>query len=135
MPDAPTYVLDASALLAYLYDEPGGERVEALLAGEQCLIGAVNLAEFVAKCADAGMPQGEIESIAQSFEVPVVPMDEKLAYLAGLMRPVTRALGLSLGDRACLALGRSMGAVVVTSDRPWLKLGATLDVKIECIRH
>ncbi|HEX5394095.1 MAG TPA: type II toxin-antitoxin system VapC family toxin [Rhodocyclaceae bacterium] len=128
------YVLDTSALLAYLYEEPGGTRVEALLTGESCVIGAVNLTEFVSKCADAGMQRADIESIAQSFNAQVVPMDEKLAYLAGLQRPATRPLGLSLGDRACLALAQSLGAVAVTADRPWLDLAAALGVEVECIR-
>jgi len=127
-------VLDTSALLAVLYEEVGGARVEALLADGHCLIGAVNLAEFATKCADAGMDRAQIESIAQSFDAQIVPMDANLAYLAGLLRPATRALGLSLGDRACLALAQSLGASAVTADRPWAEVGAALGIEIECIR-
>ncbi|HLA34023.1 MAG TPA: type II toxin-antitoxin system VapC family toxin [Rhodocyclaceae bacterium] len=130
----PAYVLDTSALLALLYEEPGGKRIEMLLTDQQCLIGAVNLAEFATKCADAGMQRAQIESIAQSFDVQIVPLDENIAYRAGLLRPITRAIGLSLGDRCCLALAQSLGAVAVTADRPWLDLIDLVGVEIECIR-
>jgi ribonuclease VapC len=126
------YVLDTSALLTALYAEPGKERVDNHLIEAACLVGAVNLAEFASKCADAGMAYKEIESIVQALDIEVAALTPEQAYATGLLRPQTRHLGLSLGDRACLALAKSRDAVALTADRAWL--GLDIGVKIECVR-
>ena len=97
-------VLDASALLALLQDEPGSDRVLESLPG--ALVCSVNLSEVVAKLTELGMPEPDIR-VALSLGLEVVAFDEALAYSAGALRPATRPAGLSLGDRACLALARS----------------------------
>lgn len=120
-------VWDASALLVLLNAEPDGER----LAGElgEALISAVNLSEVVAKLADAGMPEGDLREALAALPLEVAPFDEGLAYVAGLLRPATRARGLSMGDRACLALALASGLPVVTADRAWQRLDLGIEVR------
>ena len=121
-------VLDASALLALLNSEPGSEVVAALL--PEAVMSSVNFSEVVAKLADERRPELEIRSYLGALGLLIVEFDTELAYWAGLLRPLTKATGLSLGDRACLALAESMNVPVVTSDRAW----ASLSVKVELIR-
>ena len=122
-------VLDASAVLALLQDEPGSDRVLESLPG--ALICSVNLSEVVAKLTELGMPEPDIR-LALSLGLEVVAFDEALAYSAGALRPVTRSAGLSLGDRACLALARSRSLPALTTDRAWRDIG--VDTVVEVIR-
>lgn len=119
-------VWDASAVLMVLHAEPGWEGLSAALG--EVAISAVNLAEVIGKLADAGVPEGDIDASLGSLPMAVIPFDEGHAYAAGLLRPLTRSRGLSLGDRACLALALTLGAPVVTADRSWSDLGLDLDV-------
>lgn len=119
-------VLDASAVLALLQDEPGSDLVAARLPG--ATISAVNLSEVVAKLADAGMPESEIRRALGPLGLEVRAFDEQDAIAAGLLRPSTKALDLSLGDRACLALGVVLSRPVVTTERAWTKLKIGADV-------
>jgi PIN domain nuclease of toxin-antitoxin system len=120
-------VLDASALLAVMLGEPGAEKVIPLLAGAE--IGAINLAEVVAKLQERGVPDAEIERDIADLDLPVAAFDAAQAMAAGKLRNRTRSLGLSLGDRACLALAISRGLPAVTTDRAW----SALDVGAEVI--
>ena len=123
-------VLDASALLAYLQDEPGGARVRAVI--PQAVMSTVNWAEVIGKARDRGVEtQGLLEDLA-SLGLALQPFSAAHAETAGRIRDGTRRLGLSLGDRACLALGSDRGETVYTADRAWL--GLELDVDIEAIR-
>jgi ribonuclease VapC len=126
------FILDTSALLAYLWKEPGEARVAQLLTAEHCLLGTTNLAELVSKIVEQGFPHGEIQNLVNSFNVDIVPLSQEQALLSGVLRQTTRHLGLSLGDRACLALTKTLGGIAVTADRPWLTLD--IDIAIECIR-
>ena len=118
-------VLDASALLALLQDEPGASRVlEALPDALMC---SVNLSEVVAKLADLGMPEIDIRR-ALSLGLEIISFDEILAYSAGILRPTTRRAGLSLGDRACLALAQSRSLPALTTDRSWTSLDTDIDI-------
>lgn len=127
-------VLDASAILAYLQQEPGADRVESILLAHPCLLCAVNLTEALTRLADWKVPLALAEQHIMGLEVAIVPFDHTLACQAAELRLPTRALGLSLGDRACLALAKARGAVAVTADRAWMKLDAGIGVEIECIR-
>lgn len=113
-----TAVLDASALLALLAAEPGSDRVARAVA-RGALISAVNLSEVVAKLSDGGVPQREIEEALSGLGLHVRPFDQVQAYLAGSLRSSTRSRGLSLGDRACLALGLQEALPTLTADRNW----------------
>jgi PIN domain nuclease of toxin-antitoxin system len=113
-------VLDASALLARLQREPGAERVQRALPG--AAMSAANFSEVVAKLADRGMPADAIREALDGLDLDVRPFDTELAYAAGELRRVTRAIGLSLGDRACPALAARLNATALTSDQT--RLGA-----------
>lgn len=127
-------VLDASAVLAWILCEPGAERVTSLMLQGDCLISSINAAEVVARLADKGRPESALRQVIGHIGARLVPFDTDQATESGLLRPRTRHLGLSLGDRACLALALTHGASVVTADRPWLDLAAPLGLAIECIR-
>lgn len=126
----PTTVLDASALLCLVLGEPGAERVTAALEAGGCWISAVNLSEAAAKLDEAGVPEAEIGRLAPGLRLHVEPFDEKQATDCARLRKLTRALGLSIGDRACLQLARTHGAVALTADRAWAKarVGANVEV-------
>jgi PIN domain nuclease of toxin-antitoxin system len=123
-------VLDASALLTVLQGEPGAKRVIEVL--PDAIISAVNLAEVASKLQERGMPDDRVKANIEALELTVAPFDGRLAIEAGLLRASTRSAGLSLGDRACLALARSLGATAVTTDRAWEALD--IGVRIEFVR-
>jgi PIN domain nuclease of toxin-antitoxin system len=125
-------VLDTSALLASLQNEPGKARVDEVLLNETCYLGTVNLAEFATRCLGGGMSRVDFDAMLASFEFVVVPYDADLALATGALRAPTHHLGLSLGDRACLALAQRLNATALTSDRPWTQLD--LGIAVECIR-
>lgn len=127
-------VLDASAVLAWILREPGAERVTALMLQGNCLISSINAAEVVARLADKGRPEAALREVIGHIGARLVPFDAAQATESGLLRPRTRHLGLSLGDRACLALALTQGASVITADRPWLELAKPLGLAIESIR-
>jgi ribonuclease VapC len=124
----PEAVIDASALLALLNDEPGADVVaEALPKG---VISAVNLSEVVAKLCDAGMPEKAIHQALQPLGIEIVPFDEEQAYQAGLLRSSTQDFGISLGDRACLSLAKKLGIEALTADRAWAELSIGTTIKV-----
>jgi ribonuclease VapC len=116
-------VLDASALLAHLRDEPGADVVaEAIASG--AVISTVNLAEVFSHVADRGEdPEKLAAELTQSGlldgAITVEPFTVADAIDAGRLRPLTRDAGLSLGDRACLALARRLDAPALTADTDW----------------
>ncbi|MDO9225181.1 MAG: type II toxin-antitoxin system VapC family toxin [Pseudomonadota bacterium] len=128
------FVLDASAILAYLQQEPGADRVESLLLDQRCLLLTVNLTEVLTRLADWNVPLAEAERHLVAMDLAIVPFDQTLARLAAELRPATRALGLSLGDRACLALAKARNVAAVTADRAWLQLDPGLGISVESIR-
>lgn len=126
-------VLDASALLAYLKEEPGGDLVEELLA-ESSNMSAANWAEVLSKLAEEG---DDIPLTIASFEeegllggnVIVHPLDESQARRIATLRPVTREAGLSLADRACLALAHALDLPAYTADGAWRDVDAEVPVR------
>lgn len=126
------YVLDASAVLAWIFREPGADRVASLMQTETCWLCSVNAAEIVSRLADAERPEAALRQVIDHIGAQLVPFDHSHATESGLMRPLTRHLGLSLGDRACLAVAKLANATAVTADRPWLQLN--IGISIECIR-
>jgi PIN domain nuclease of toxin-antitoxin system len=112
-------VLDASAILVLLYGEPGQEEIRRRLRGTEARVGAVNLSEVAAKLAEAGFEEFETREAVGALSAVVHAFDEDLAYAAGQLRSETRDRGLSLGDRACLALARSLGVRALTTDKVW----------------
>jgi ribonuclease VapC len=114
------YVLDASAVLALLDAEPGADKVAAVLI--DAAIGTVNLAEVHTKLSERG--QSGRQALAEILAVAdaVLPFTEEHATITGSLRASTMHLGLSLGDRACLALGIALDAEVYTAEHIWAQL-------------
>jgi ribonuclease VapC len=122
------YVLDASAVLALLNEEEGAEIVEARLA--ESSISAVNLVEVGTRLSDAGMPEADIAETLLLLDLNVIAFDREAAMLAMNLRRQTKHAGLSLGDRACLALAASLPAIALTSDRAWSDLDAGCEIQL-----
>ena len=113
-------VLDSSAVLAVLQSEPGANLVLATLPG--ALVSTVNLAEVVTKLTMSGMPAFEARLSVEGLGVDIIEFTLEQAELTGGLRPITAKTGLSLGDRACLALAQTHGATALTTDRSWKKV-------------
>lgn len=123
-------MLDASAVLAAMLQEPGADKVHAVV--EKSVICAVNVTEVISKLVDKGYDETAVRDQYEYLRLEVVSFDQHLALVAGHLRASTRHKGLSLGDRACLALAILTERTAVTADRSW----ADLDIgcKIEIIR-
>ncbi|MDD2802079.1 MAG: type II toxin-antitoxin system VapC family toxin [Methylobacter sp.] len=115
-------VLDASAVLAYLQDENGSEKMDVILAEGRGMMSTVNYAEVVGKLLEAGLPESSVKSVMANLDLNVESLDDKQAWKTGLLRMTTKEFGLSLGDRACLALADIKNLPVVTADKQWDKL-------------
>ncbi len=122
-------VLDASALLALLNGEAGSEQVANVIV-DGAAISAVNLAEVVTKLSEIGMPEALIHDVLDLLGLEIIDFDFKQAYQVGLLRPLTRHAGLSLGDRACLALAQQLDLPVLTTDRVWASLAINVTVLV-----
>lgn len=128
-------LLDASAILAFLHDEPGADAVaDALSAPAECRMSAANHAEVVAKCLDRGVAEEAVGILLTELGYRVIAVEAEDGDLAGRLRLLTRQQGLSLGDRLCLATARRLACPVLTADRPWLDLAAALQIDVRCIR-
>ena len=123
-------VFDSSAVLALIFGEPGAELAARLMDQHDALISSVNHAEVLGKLLDRGLSADDVAAISQQLPLKVMPFTAEQAQLAAGLRPATRALGLSLGDRCCLALAQQQGgATVVTADRRWAGL-AGFDISL-----
>jgi ribonuclease VapC len=120
-------VADASAVIALLVGEPFTHFDPSGLAN--AFISAVNLSEVFKRLQEIGMPESEVATAVSRLNLRVVDFDEPQARAAARLRSVTRHAGLSLADRACLALGEKRGYPVVTADRAW----ASLDLGVEVV--
>lgn len=129
MPNQKT-VLDASALLAWLHEEPGAKIVDDLL--NEALISSVNWAEVFQKALAHDLETKNLRQDLESLGVCIVPFSARQAEIAAELWRFTRSAGLSLGDRACLALTSELRCPVLTTDKVWNELN--LDIKIRVIR-
>jgi ribonuclease VapC len=124
------YLLDASALLCLIYGEPGADEVKGYM--PDAAITAVNYSEVVTKLQERGASDEEIDAGLATLKIAVLPFDTDHAVSAGKLRKATRHRGLSLGDRACLAVAMQRSAVAVTTDRNWLEVD--VGAKIQAVR-
>ncbi len=123
-------MLDSSAVLAVILEEPGGEAVTGVLQGG--LLSTVNMAEVHARILRRGASGDEVWGLILNCSCEVCFFSDEQARIAAELIAVTRPFGLSLGDRACLALAIERKATVYTADRDWKKL--SLGIEIEVIR-
>lgn len=122
-------VLDASAVLALVHDEPGADVVAEALAG--ALLSTASLAEVVGKLVDADIEVRRLRALLASAGVVIEPLLADDAELAGAIRAIEGGPALSLGDRCCLALTlRSAAAEVLTADRAWAELDLPIRVRL-----
>jgi len=119
-------VLDASAALALLLNEPGSEKVASAIHG--AIISSVNVCEVYAKSVDLGKDVGAARDFLLSLPIGVIGFDEAYARIAGELRQQTRQYGLSLGDRACLATAILEKRPVMTADKAWRNLDLGIEV-------
>lgn len=121
-------VVDASAVLALLQGEPF-TKVDAELVVDAS-ISAVNLSEVLTKLSSTGLSEIEAVRATAALSLRVVAFDEAHAQIAAQLSPLTRSVGLSLGDRACLATAILLGAPALTADRAWSKLDLKIPVRL-----
>jgi ribonuclease VapC len=122
------HIMDSSAILAMLLMEPGSDKVAELLS--HAGLSAVNLAEVVAKLTQRGVPFSEANRMVRLLQLQIMPFDDAQALASAALYAPTRPLGLSLGDRACLALAQRRQLPVLTADRAWAKLDLGIEVKL-----
>jgi PIN domain nuclease of toxin-antitoxin system len=127
-------VLDTSAVLGYLQNEPGCDIVAAEILAGQGSICVVNQTEVLSKLCDKGMSWPEAQKALSKLALLAEPFTADTALEAARLRPLTRQHGLSLGDRACLAAARLRQCPVMTGDRDWLLIADTVGLKIISFR-
>jgi ribonuclease VapC len=128
------HVLDSSALLAVSKGERGAEFVIELINSKDCVISSVNMAEVATRLLDLGLPAYELQRAVAQFGVDVIDFNQEQSLACAALRPMTKSAGLSLGDRACLALAKLMEGVAVTADQAWQDVRMSADVKVLMIR-
>lgn len=127
-----SFVLDASALIAMLKGERGAAKVAAEIASARMT--AVNYAEVVSHFIFAGVPELQVDAMLDPLPIEIVPVDKDLAKVAGKLRSITAAAGLSLGDRFCLALAKRDEMPAWTADKIWKQIAGEAGAKVVVIR-
>lgn len=122
-------VLDTSAVLAWLFQEAGADQVLPVLEVGSGIMSSVNYAELAGKLTDQGMPVEIIRETLFDLELEVIDFDAAQAFESGMLRTVSKAFGLSLGDRACLTLAIIKKLPVLTADRIWLNVPVPIEVR------
>jgi len=125
-------VLDASALLASAFGEPGGDMVREQISGAR--ISAANWSEFFQKVQQRGVATDGMRTELESAGLCIVPVSAEQAETAAALWPECRPLGLSLADRLCLALAMAHPSRVYTADRAWTQLKPIPGLELVCIR-
>ena len=121
-------VFDSSALLTIAFQEDGADVAARYV--HDGIMSAVNASEVVGKLVDLGYADAEARRALLAFGLTIRPFDQDCAMAAGLLRSATRKRGLSLGDRACLALAVRERVRVITADRAWAGLDLSIDVQV-----
>jgi ribonuclease VapC len=124
------YVLDSSALLCLFAQEPGADVVAGKL--KNAVISAVNYAEVVGKLVERSADPQATAHFLGSLELNVVDYTQAQAFQSGAFRQLTKSAGLSLGDRACLAVAAERNAIALTSDKAWQRV--SVGVKVQLVR-
>jgi PIN domain nuclease of toxin-antitoxin system len=125
-----SFVFDASTVLVSINKELGYEPVDAIVESDDVIISSVNLAEVVTKLVLKGSADSQIDAALAPYRLSIIPFSQVGATRAGLLAARTRHRGLSLADRACLALAMELGLPVVTADRSWADLDLGIDIRL-----
>ncbi len=128
------YVMDASALLALMQGEKGSNVVDQLIQEQECIASSVNMAEVGTKLITKGLAPAQLTRTLKELNVQSIDFDLEQATLCASLRLSTKHVGLSLGDRACLALTQLVKGTAVTGDSAWSDVAAAVDVKVLMIR-
>jgi ribonuclease VapC len=123
-----TFILDASAVLAVLLDETGAEVVAPLVRGSELLL--VNHCEVLSKIAKEGGDWRRVDAVLLRFGIDIVPFTHEHSLEAARLRPLTKAIGLSLGDRSCLAHGSLTKLPILTADKRMAQADVGLDIRM-----
>ncbi len=121
-------VLDASAILAYLFNEPGADMVAAVLL--RSIVSPVNVAEVISKLIDHGFSADAAETTIGLLGCEIAPADAAVGLAAGKLHAMTRGRGVSLGDRFCLSLAARLGLPAFSANRSWKSLGLNLEITL-----
>lgn len=121
-------ILDASALLALVFDEPGADVVARLAGGSSIL--SVNFSEVIQRVISIDGNPDRAEEAVDRLEIEVFSFDRKLARIAAELRQPTAFIGASFADRACLSLGLLTGRPILSSDRAWAKLDLGIEIRM-----
>lgn len=125
-------VLDSSAAIALIEHEPGAEFVRSALHEGNAFISTVNVTEVLTKLVQRGLSADDADYNLDSLNLIRIPFGDSTAIRAAALWATTRRFGLSLGDRACLAMALELGHRVLTADRAWEQLD--LGVAIVLVR-
>jgi ribonuclease VapC len=128
------YVMDASALLALMQGEPGSDVVDELIQNQECVASSVNIAEVGTRLIDKGLAPAHLTRTLKELDVQSIDFDLEQATLCASLRLSTKHVGLSLGDRACLALTQLVEGTAVTGDSAWSDVAEAVGVKMLMIR-
>jgi ribonuclease VapC len=128
------YVMDASALLALMQGERGSDVVDKLIQDQECIASSVNIAEVGTRLIDKGLAPAHLARTLQQLDVQPIDFDLEQATLCASLRLSTKHVGLSLGDRACLALTQLVKGTAVTADSAWTDVADAAGVKVLMIR-
>jgi PIN domain nuclease of toxin-antitoxin system len=124
-----TVVLDASALLALLHNETGADRVEEALLNK-AVISTVNWTEVIQKAIAKNISIDGLDNELEELGLSFISFDSQQARVAGSLWQQTKTLGLSLGDRACLALAIHLDLPVLTADKIWQQLDIGISIQL-----
>lgn len=130
MSNSPQIVLDASAIVAYLDDEPGSDVVERWL--PHAAVSMVNLCEVITVLVRRGKPEDQVSQGIFDLIASIIPFSWEIARVTAGMVSMTQPKGLGLGDRAALATARIMKVPVLTAESRWLDVSG--DVEVQLIR-
>ena len=125
-------IIDASAILAAILGEAGGDAVFDVL--DDAAVSTVNMAEVYTYAALNDLPTDAIDAFFADTGIEIASFDQQQAVTAGQLASITRKAGLSLGDRSCLALAKTRGAEVLTADRPWVQVADAAGLTITLLR-
>lgn len=127
-----TVVIDAAALMALMLDEPGADVVMHVV--RNSAMSAVNLSECLARGVERGATPEDVLAIVRSLEIRVMPFELEDALAAARLREMTRAAGIGIGDRTCMALGQRLNLPVYTADRRMAVTAEAIGLEARLIR-